>query len=444
MANDPHPLHVAIIGGGLCGLTLAIALEQRKIDYTLYEARGSFTEIGAGLNMAPNAMRTFNAIDAQLYEKITALATRNEAGREDVWMDYRLGAPTNSLEDGHLVGELRAPPTGNMTFSRNEILQLLAHSVPENRTRFNKKLTDVSQTSNEVTLVFADGTTAVASIAVGCDGAHSAIRAAVLGTDSPARHPTFSHTGGYRAVFSKAVHEQVVGPEKAHTSQLLCGPRGYVIMYPINGGRNVNIGVWMSKNEPWTEKSWVLKNQKAQMLEDLKDWGDTAHRIMNVMSNETEFWASFHHAVRPEHYFDGRICFIGDAAHSMPPHQGQGASQAMEDVCVMATVLQRLHQLGTPTSEHIKASFLGFEAARKERFEAVAQTSHEAHAFWASIWRPDLTAKDLHDVHTKAYKRLTWLWDDDIAGQQRLAVEEMDRLLGQSTKSPPNGDLSAP
>lgn len=133
MTEDP--LHVAIIGGGLCGLALAIALAKRGISYTVYEAHASFTEIGAGLNLAPNGMHSFNAIDPDLSDKIFALATRNEPGQEEIILNLRLGAATKQFQDVHFIAGIKAPPTGNMTFSRNELLQLLANAIPAKHTR---------------------------------------------------------------------------------------------------------------------------------------------------------------------------------------------------------------------------------------------------------------------------------------------------------------------
>lgn len=133
MTEDP--LHVAIIGGGLCGLALAIALSKRGISYTVYEAHSSFTEIGAGLNLGANGIHSFNAIDPDLSDKIFALATRNEPGEEDIILNLRLGAATEQFEDAHFIAGIKAPPSGNMTFSRNELLQLLAHAIPAERTR---------------------------------------------------------------------------------------------------------------------------------------------------------------------------------------------------------------------------------------------------------------------------------------------------------------------
>ncbi|KAF2485846.1 hypothetical protein BDY17DRAFT_294333 [Neohortaea acidophila] len=438
----PSP-DVAIIGGGLCGLALAIALEKRQIPYKVYEARSSFREIGSGINLGPNTFHAFNAIDAGLYKDISALATRNEPPNEETWMTLRLGRPTDNFEDGHLVTALQAPPTGNMTVGRNELLQMLAGSIDPARARFNKKLVGLTQSTDGVTLRFEDGTEDEAALVIGCDGAHSSVRGLVLGKEHPATRAQFSRMAGYRAVFPMDFHEQVVGRDNAHMSHVWCGPDGYVIHYPINGGTAVNIGLWIKK-ESWNSERWVVEHQKEQMLHDFRSWGPQVQRIMSHMEPDTtHLWGNFHHAVNPEHYFQGRAAFIGDAAHSMPPHQGQGAAQSMEDACVMAAVLRQIYSRSkgsSPPQQEIEAAFRGFETVRKARFEEVTRTSVEALDFWADVSRPDLTEADVNTFERDANQRFVWLWNEDIEGQQAKAVAEMEKLLGdETTKARVNG-----
>lgn len=390
-------LHVAVIGGGLCGLSLAIALTKRGISHTIFESRGSFTEIGAGINLGPNTIQAFNTIDPSLSDAAFKLATRNEPGKEDIWMNVRLGAPTKHFEDARLIAEIRAPPTGNMTVSRNELLQMLAKHIDPNKARFNKKLVDFDQDDHGVTMRFEDGSTDRASVVIGCDGAHSNIRRLILGSDHPALTAKYTYTGGYRAVFPMEIHEKAIGKDKAHSIQLFIGPTGYVIAYPIDGGNNVNIGLWPRKEGEWTRESWIIPDQKAQMLEDHKEWGETVRNIMNFMGDETQFWGSFHHAIKPERYFKGRVCMIGDASHAMTPHQGQGAAQSSEDACVMAEVLQGIHTSTSnkPMAEQIEAAFIGYQSVRKPRFEAVLDTSMKNFHEWTDWFYYDMTAKDI-------------------------------------------------
>lgn len=114
-------------------------------------------------------------------------------------------------------------------------------------------------------MTFADGSTEESSALVACDGAHSAVRRLMLGVDHPASTPKFSGTTGYRAVLPMHIHEEAVGSHIAHTGHMMCGPGACVIMYPINHGKDINIGLWVRKNDPeWDapDHPWVVHHQK--------------------------------------------------------------------------------------------------------------------------------------------------------------------------------------
>ncbi|KAK5163239.1 uncharacterized protein LTR77_010825 [Saxophila tyrrhenica] len=430
MSNPPF--HVAIIGGGLCGLSLAIALTKRSISHTIYEARASFTEIGAGINLGPNTIEAFKLIDSDIGDAIFSLATRNPGRKKDLWMDCRLGAPTDDFEDAKLIYQITtAPlPIGTMTVSRNELLQFLAQRTKPENARYNKKLVDLKHSDDDVTLTFDDGSRDTASVVIGCDGAHSVVRRLLLGPDNPATSAKFAQTGVYRAVFPIEKFEKLLGKDQAGVSTVRLGPGGYVIHYPIDGGKNINVGLWPGNKEVWEHEAWVIPNQKSQMVEDFKAWGPTVQGLIKEMSDETAFWATFTHSVPPESYFEGRVCIIGDSAHSMGPHQGQGASQSMEDACVMAEVLQAASSASAGTAaQQVQAAFAGYEHVRKPRFEKALRTSNEAFSFWGDLWKSKLSEADLEAFAKQADERFPWLWHPDIAGQGRRALAEMNRRL---------------
>jgi len=423
--------HVAIVGGGLGGLALAIGLTQRSIPYTIYEARASFGEyIGAGINLGPNTLRTLNLIDGSLGNDIFSLCTRNRSGSENVWMQVRFGAPTDRYKDAELITDLIAAPTGNTTLGRNELLQTMARKAGLEHAKFDSKLSTIEQTDSGVTLRFADGTVDTASVVVACDGIHSAARKAMLKPGDPAAIPHYTFGGAYRAVLDMADVEQALGPATARISQLRVGPGGYIIMYPMENGQKVNAGFWPVMTEPWNDDAdWVVPAQGAQMRKQFAAWGETAHKIMDMMG-DPPFFATFSHTIQPESLVDRRVALIGDSAHSSPPHQGAGAGQAAEDGYVMMEVLQELvTRCPHPTTAQIEAALKAFEEVRKPRYQRVLETSVEAMDFWANLHHQSLTEDEVQRFIEKANERFEWIWRHDLIADAKRAQEALNDVL---------------
>ncbi|ETS76776.1 hypothetical protein PFICI_12163 [Pestalotiopsis fici W106-1] len=425
--------HVAIVGGGLCGLALAIALEKRNVSYTIYERQDSFSEIGAGINIAPNAIAAFDLIEPGLGSLVMALGTRNP--NPDVWMVNRLGAPTERYPDAYPIACIAAPGVGHTAVGRYELNNLLASKIDQSKARFKKRLKEIYQSETRVKLIFEDLSEEWADIVIGCDGIHSATRKAILGAEHPSAEPRFTGLAGYRAVFAMDKLIEAIGPDIPTTSCIWSGPGGYVTMYSIEGGKKVNVGFWRDKEEireTLANERWVLKNQKAALLEDFKHWGPTMQKLMNMVGDDTQLWTSHHHDLQLESYYKGRICLIGDAAHSMGPHWGQGASQGMEDVYVMGEVLAGICSPGdtsVPPSESIQAAFSAWQEVRKPQFEWLVHSSHHAFLWWSAFWRPDLTEKDMLDRHTDAAARLGMIWGANIGRQGEVAKFVMQKSI---------------
>lgn len=415
------PPHIAISGAGLAGLTLALALRHRNIACTVFEAKDSLAQPGAGINLGPNSLEALRCIDAELGEEVLKLCTRNPPGMEDVWMSLR-------LPDGTLVGDLHAKGTGNSTVGRAELLGLLAHRVGAERVRFGMRIIGWHQERESgVRVRFANGDEMTAACMIACDGVHSQVRESMLGEDNSAARPQFSESGAYRAVLPAEEVKEAIGNELARTSNLFLGPSGYVIMYPIDMGRRVNIGLWTRKLGPWSRVNWWAHSQRTEMQADFQNWGGTVLRIMDHI-DDPPFSAVFHHASQPKSVVDGSVCLAGDAAHAMPPHQGAGAGQAMEDAFVLAEVLCRVHR-NSPDQWRIRSALKAYETVRMPRAQQVLDTSVQAMNFWSDFYHDDLKAEDSHRFTEGAKARFTSLWYDDVAGQARRACNLMDGLL---------------
>lgn len=424
------PFHVAIIGGGLCGISLGIALKERSIPFTLYEARSSFTEIGAGINFGPSALRALREIHPDLGARVSALATRMPPPDEEVWMQMRYGAASGTHEDGELVMKVLAPPTGSLTLHRQELLQELAGVMGTEHARFEKKLVGLVEAEDEVVLEFADGTRERSSVVVGCDGVHSRVRMWLCGEDSPAAKPQFHNTVAYRAVLPVEEAASVVG-EWIKRPTLHLGPDGYIISYPVSGGTKVNCGVWVRRDR-WPHDAWILPNQNQQLESAVTRWGDRAHKLLSLYPADTAAWATFQHIAQPESFVRGRVILIGDGAHAMVPHQGAGASQAAEDAHVLAVVLADvLHQSGG-TREAVEKGLLAVEAIRKPRFQKVHRFSSEARDRFFDFWGARLEGDDLAEWKRETDERLQWIMGVDVAAEAENARQRYAELMSNA------------
>lgn len=419
--------NIAIIGGGLTGLSLAISLKHRSIPFTLYESHSSFTEIGAGINLGPSALRSLRLIDSALGDKVYALATRNPSPDEETWMYFRYGAASGKHSDGEVLEELKAPPTGNLSFHRKELLGLLAREIEGEDVKFGRKFVGYVQDEEDVSIEFEDGSVERAAIVIGCDGIHSRVRRAMFGSESVLSRPSYAHAGCYRAVIPVEEAVAAIG-EFARRSQVFYGPGGYIIMYPVSEGKFVNCGAWPGRKErDWEGAEWVKHDQYGQLVEDFKDWGENVHKLLALFPKDVSFWASFQHVEQPDHFRDGRILLIGDGAHAMPPHQGAGAAQGVEDALILAEVLAELHQ-GSIGKSSVDAAFRAFETVRIPRFSEVHRFSSEAGSRWFDFFGLELEGKELADWNRITKQRLEWIWGIDMAREAEKAKQIMREL----------------
>lgn len=278
-----QPFHIAIIGGGIGGAVLGVALAKYPhITFTIYESHGAFGEIGAGLAFGANSHLAMQLIEPELWKAYQTKITANSwPEKEDVWFEFLVGEKGEN--EGQTIAEIKVE--GQMplsTIMRSHFLDELARLLPENCTVFNKRLVDVEQTEGKVVCKFADGTTATADAVIGCDGIKSGCRPIVYGKDSKLSKPVFTQKVAYRGVIPRKVAEQAIGAEAANNRKMHLGHGGHVLTFPVAKGSLLTVVAFHSSQSDVWEGSWIQPLQKESLQRDFVGWGEKVTKLLNV------------------------------------------------------------------------------------------------------------------------------------------------------------------
>lgn len=422
------PFTVAVCGGGIGGLALAIGLDRQGVDYHIYEAAPAFSEIGAGVSFGPNSIRAMTLISPDIKAGHDRKATSNrDEHKANTWFDFQYGMKSKHGDPaGKHITSVLSPPVGQSSVHRAHFLDELVSLIPEKRATFGKKVDNIVDLpkGEGVRLHFADGSTATASIAIGTDGIKSNIRPIVIGKDNPAAKATFTGKYAYRGLIPMEKAAELLGDERARNAQMYLGYDGHILTFPIEKGNTMNVVAF--RTEPsgkWENDQWVLPMDRSKMEEDFSDWGDDPKSILSLME-KPDLWALFDHPPAPS-YYKGRICLSGDSAHASTPHQGAGAGMALEDAYILSNVLGRVKE---GSDDEISAAFEAYNAARRERSQKLVTTSRKA----AEIYEFQRAGDSAEDIKAALGDWYKWIWEHDLEKDLQEAFEIMDSKLGKS------------
>lgn len=218
--------HYAIIGGGITGLTLAIALHHRGLSVTLYEQAPSFKEIGAGVAFTPNAVQAMQICQDSINQAFEAVRTRNLwESKQDVWFEYYDGISAKGEQaKAQIPAFTIRSKIGNAGVHRAHFLEKLVPLLPTEIAQFGKRLQSIQEMEDgRMSMSFADGSTASADAILGCDGIKSRVRQIMFGEDHLCAHPTYTHKYAYRALVPMDDAVAALGEQKAKTSCMHVG-----------------------------------------------------------------------------------------------------------------------------------------------------------------------------------------------------------------------------
>src|SRR3954467_10201471 len=317
-------LDVAMVGGGIGGLTAAIALVRKGIDVTVYEQAPQLLPIGASLALGPNATRLLGALG--LMDPVRRVGVAADAVELLRWSDgtvllhTELGPPAEA--------HFGAPA---LDFHRADLHRVLMDALPEGTIRLGTQVTSVEQDDEGAVLVAADGTRIRADAVIAADGIKSPIRQQLVGTDQP----EFSGTVVYRGLLPRE-HALDLHPDRINRYWL--GPHRHGVVYWISSGSTLAVNTAVQHAE-WAEESWTAEAPTEELLAYFEGWDPS---LLERIRRCSTLLRGAVFVRRPlDDWAFGRIALLGDAAHAMEPWQAQGAAQAIEDAFVLAECLAR-------------------------------------------------------------------------------------------------------
>jgi salicylate hydroxylase len=374
-------LKVTIIGGGIGGTAAAHALLRVGCDVRIYEQVSAKTEVGAGIQISPNASRLLRRYG--LDEALKQRAVRPEAHEVRRWTD---GATLSREELGDPIEREYGAPYYH--FHRADLLSVLSGALPAGVLETGRRCVGAVQTERGVRAEFEDGSFVEGDVLVGADGIHSTIRRMLFGDE----RPRFSGNVAYRGL---APVERIAHLGLPHVGSNWWGPHGHFVHYFVSGGRFLNF-VAVSEQANWERESWTDRGSIDDARRCYEGWHPQIHAILNAV-DETFKWALFDRAPL-ERWSVGRITLLGDACHPMLPYMAQGAAQSIEDGATLAGCLENV------SGADIAPALARYEALRKPR---TASIQAAARGNSISFHLPDGPQQRARDAAAKVQGRLS-------------------------------------
>jgi salicylate hydroxylase len=388
-------LRAAIVGGGIGGLAAALWLRRAGVEATVYEQAPEPREVGAGIVVPPNLVRALRSVG--LDTQLPAFAVCLEAAWE--FRRWQHGQVLSVQPMGQACVDLYG--THCFTAHRADLLQMLLQALPAEAVRGDHRCTAVQQEGGEVQLQFANGAgqghTVVADVAIGADGIHSTVRAAVV----PAAAARFSGLSAFRCLVPAA---QAPAMALRPVQSLWLGPGRHFVHYPISAGRLVNVVAIVPAGD-WRTESWTAEGQVDDLAAAFAGWDDRVLQLIRS-ARDTRRWALYD---RPplDRWSLGHLSLLGDAAHAMLPFFAQGAAQAVEDAVVLAACLRGA------TRDTVAAALQRYEAIRLPRASQVQLMSRGREIRNHLPDGPEQAQRDTELASGDPLRQSAWLYGHD-------------------------------
>ena len=354
---DTQKTRIAIIGGGIGGLTLATALSQRGVSVEVFEQTPELTEIGAAIALSANSTRELRRLG--LLEAITAVSTQPTEVIYRDWRDGRRIAAHPVRHDCQYEKRFGAPYFG---LHRADLQRILSGALGAAALHLGYRLANLVEQGDTIGFEFANGRFAQADLVIGADGVRSLVRGFVTGGEQT----VYSGTSAFRGIVP--VNRLVSLPDP-QAIQFWMGPNAHLLHYAIGArGDAVNFLAVVEGPAVWpSAEKWLTEVELGEAVDAFKGWHPAVTEMVGAVEHKVR-WGLF--AVHPLlRWCRGRVVLLGDAAHAMLPHQGQGANTAIEDAITLADLLA-----GASAGE-LKTAVARYQTLRRARTRKIQRSS---------------------------------------------------------------------
>jgi salicylate hydroxylase len=386
---------IVIVGGGIGGLFAANALVAQGLKVSVYEQAPALGEVGAGVYITPNSVRQLQRVGLgpQVEKWGAKVGTRSQYFHHD----------------GTVISDVQVTDTAgwNATYGmhRADLVDMLAKALPPGVVHTGHRCSGFERHGEVARVTFDNGAVIEGDVVVGADGIHSALRPYV----HPESRPVFSRTITYRGV----VPAELV-PEWPAESWLMWLGRGkHFLVYPLRAGKLINFVGFVPADQEMKE-SWSGVGEPETLRREFADWD---RRIGYLLSHvQTTFRTALYDRDPLPSWTKGRLTLLGDAAHAMLPHLGQGANQSIEDGMALAT------NLASTDRSTVLAALLLYERLRRERTARVQSGARENGLRYDSF-HADVQLRDAEITAHAGFRRQ--LYDYDVVPVARELATDL-------------------
>jgi salicylate hydroxylase/6-hydroxynicotinate 3-monooxygenase len=348
-------LDIAIVGAGIGGLAIAALLERAGHQVNVYEQAPRFARVGAGIQMAPNAVKVLRGLGIE--DQLRRIAFQSDVALSREW---NTGEVTSELRLGADVEAQYGAPY--LFLHRADLHAAIGAIVPKAIVHLGRKLSGIESSGNGVTLAFADGSRVNADALIGADGVHSLVRESLFGAEKP------RYTGrvAYRTTYAAT---RLGDARIAAARTKWWGPDRHMVVYYVTAARDELYFVTsVPESAEWmTPESWSAKGNLEELREAYAGFHPEVQAVLDACP-EVYKWALLDRDPLPR-WTEGRVVLLGDACHPMTPYMAQGAASALEDAAVLSRCLDGMDAGG------IEHAFRLFEATRKPRASRIQTSS---------------------------------------------------------------------